>query len=158
MPSLASRQLLFRDKANGSLIVDKDGKTIHGSRLIGQQFTRINISLPAPPMRAPMAWPMTRPVPAAATSARHRKNWRMRSRKTLQITAPKMVWRTNAPVPGRRRHSFRQRPGPAHQLRNAELQTPRVAKARGLSEDKVRELIKAEHRRPPALVFSANRA
>jgi K+-transporting ATPase ATPase C chain len=31
-------QALFRDKANGSLIVDKDG-TIHGSRLIGQQFT-----------------------------------------------------------------------------------------------------------------------
>ena len=26
-------------------------------------------------------------------------------------------------------------------LRNAELQTPRVAKARGLSEDKVRELV-----------------
>jgi len=28
-------------------------------------------------------------------------------------------------------------------LRNAELQTPRVAKARGLSVDKVRELIRA---------------
>ena len=31
-------QVLFHDKANGSLIVDKDG-TIHGSHLIGQQFT-----------------------------------------------------------------------------------------------------------------------
>src|ERR1051325_11345294 len=31
-------QVLFRDKANGSLIVDKDG-TIHGSRLLGQNFT-----------------------------------------------------------------------------------------------------------------------
>src|ERR1022692_3947184 len=31
-------QILFHDKANGSLIVDKDG-TIHGSRLIGQRFT-----------------------------------------------------------------------------------------------------------------------
>src|SRR5450756_1266627 len=31
-------QVLFRDQANGSLIVDKEG-TIHGSRLIGQQFT-----------------------------------------------------------------------------------------------------------------------
>jgi len=28
-------------------------------------------------------------------------------------------------------------------LRNAELQLPRVAKARGLSEDKVRELVRA---------------
>src|ERR1035437_9320397 len=31
-------QILFHDKANGSLIVGKDG-TIHGSRLLGQQFT-----------------------------------------------------------------------------------------------------------------------
>src|SRR6202012_371698 len=31
-------QILFHDKANGSLMVDKDG-TIHGSRLIGQPFT-----------------------------------------------------------------------------------------------------------------------
>src|SRR5689334_6482019 len=31
-------QALFHDKANGSLIVDKDG-TIHGSRLLGQNFT-----------------------------------------------------------------------------------------------------------------------
>ena len=31
-------QALFRDKANGSLIVDKDG-TIRGSQLLGQQFT-----------------------------------------------------------------------------------------------------------------------
>src|ERR1035438_9415702 len=31
-------QTLFHDQANGSLIVDKDG-TIHGSRLLGQQFT-----------------------------------------------------------------------------------------------------------------------
>ena len=31
-------QALFHDKANGSLIVDAGG-TIHGSRLLGQQFT-----------------------------------------------------------------------------------------------------------------------
>jgi potassium-transporting ATPase KdpC subunit len=32
-------QALFKDKANGSLIVGKDG-TVLGSRLIGQQFTQ----------------------------------------------------------------------------------------------------------------------
>ena len=31
-------QLVFRDQANGSLIIGRDG-VIHGSRLIGQQFT-----------------------------------------------------------------------------------------------------------------------
>src|SRR5438093_12652932 len=30
-------QALFREKANGSLIVDKDG-TVHGSKLLGQPF------------------------------------------------------------------------------------------------------------------------
>src|SRR5450759_2131936 len=31
-------QVFFRDQANGSLIVDKDG-TVHGSKSLGQQFT-----------------------------------------------------------------------------------------------------------------------
>src|SRR4029079_14768248 len=31
-------QALFRDKANGSLIVDQDG-TVHGSKLLAQGFT-----------------------------------------------------------------------------------------------------------------------
>ena len=31
-------KILFPDQANGSLIVDKDG-TVHGSKLLGQQFT-----------------------------------------------------------------------------------------------------------------------
>src|SRR6266542_4296078 len=31
-------QAVFRDKANGSLIVDKDGK-VRGSRLLGQSFS-----------------------------------------------------------------------------------------------------------------------
>src|SRR5208283_1403235 len=31
-------QALFHNQANGSLIVDKDG-TVHGSKLLGQQFT-----------------------------------------------------------------------------------------------------------------------
>ena len=39
------------------------------------------------------------------------------------------------------RHRLRQRTRSAHQPANAELQTARVAKARGLTEEKVRELI-----------------
>src|SRR5690348_5880277 len=40
-------QVLFHDKANGSLIVDKDG-TIRGSRLLGQQFSAEKYFHPRP--------------------------------------------------------------------------------------------------------------
>ena len=39
-------QVVFRDKANGSLIVDKDG-TVRGSKLLGQGFTGREIFSPA---------------------------------------------------------------------------------------------------------------
>src|SRR5437868_3628425 len=40
-------QALFHDKANGSLIVDKDG-TVRGSRLLGQQFSADKYFHPRP--------------------------------------------------------------------------------------------------------------
>jgi len=40
-------QALFREKANGSLIVDKSG-TIRGSRLLGQQFAADKYFHPRP--------------------------------------------------------------------------------------------------------------
>src|ERR1035437_7733600 len=40
-------QILFDDKASGSLIVGQDG-SIHGSRLIGQQFTADKYFHPRP--------------------------------------------------------------------------------------------------------------
>src|SRR6266496_3470952 len=40
-------QALFREKANGSLIVDKDG-TVRGSRLLGQNFTADKYFHPRP--------------------------------------------------------------------------------------------------------------
>ena len=50
---------------------------------------------------------------------------------------------TNTPVPADAVTASASGLDPHISLRNAELQTPRVAKARGLSADKVRELIRA---------------
>jgi len=50
---------------------------------------------------------------------------------------------TNTPVPADAVTASASGLDPHISLRNAELQTPRVARARGLSEDRVRELIHA---------------
>jgi K+-transporting ATPase ATPase C chain len=50
---------------------------------------------------------------------------------------------TNTPVPADAVTASASGLDPHISLRNAELQAPRVAKVRGLSEDKVRELIRA---------------
>ena len=63
-------QVLFHDKANGSLIVDQDG-TVRGSKLLAQGFTVRNIFIRA--LRPP-ATATTPPIPAAAISARLRKS------------------------------------------------------------------------------------
>jgi K+-transporting ATPase ATPase C chain len=130
-------QVLFHDKANGSLIVDKDG-TIHGSRLLGQQFTGEKYF---------------HSRPSAAGNGYDASN---SSGSNLGPTSQKLAdtikqniadYRaqnnlgTNAPVPADAVTASASGLDPHISLRNAELQTPRVAKARGVKEDKVRELI-----------------
>lgn len=140
-------QLLFHDKANGSLMVDKDG-TIHGSKLIGQQFTLDKYF-------------HTRPSDAGANGMAYDptssggSNLGPTSQKLHDAIAQGVSdyrtqngLATNAPVPGDAVTASGSGLDPHISLRNAELQTPRVAKARGLSEDKVRELIRANTDEP----------
>ena len=96
-----------------------------------------NIFSRAPRRRATATTP---PVPAAATSARPRQTWSPPSPSASPITARKTAGDQRARA-RRRRDRIRQRPRPAHQPANAALQIPRVAKARGLSEERVRELV-----------------
>jgi len=136
-------QALFHDQANGSLIMDKDGKTIHGSRLIGQQFTLDKYF-------------HTRPSDAGANGMSYDptssggSNLGPTSQKLHDTVAQGVSdyrsqngLATNAPVPADAVTASGSGLDPHISPRNAELQTPRVAKARGLSEDKVRELIRA---------------
>ena len=144
-------QLAFRDQANGSLIVGKDG-TIHGSRLIGQQFTADKYF-------------QTRPSDAGANGMAYDptssggSNLGPTSQKLHDTIAQNISdyrtqngLATNAPVPADAVTASASGLDPHISLPNAELQAPRVAKARGLGEDRVRELIRA-HTDAPSLGF-----
>jgi len=131
-------QVLFHDKANGSLIVDKDG-TIRGSRLIGQQFS---------------ADKYFHPRPSAAgngydASNSGGSNLGPTSQKLRDSIAQNVAdFRSqnglapNTPVPADAVTASGSGLDPHISLQNAEIQTVRVAKARNLSVEKVREFIK----------------
>ena len=131
-------QALFRDKANGSLIVEKDG-TVRGSKLLGQSFT---------------AEKYFHPRPSAAGNGYDAAN---SSGSNLGPTSQKLndaikdrvaAYRTEnglggtEPVPGDAVTASGSGLDPHISLRNAELQAARVAKARGLELEKVRSLIR----------------
>ena len=131
-------QAVFRDKANGSLIVDKNGM-VRGSKLLGQGFT---------------AEKYFHPRPSAAGNGYDAAN---SSGSNLGPTSQKL----NDSIK-ERLEAYRKENGiketdsvtadavtasgsgldPHIRVRNAELQIPRVAKARGLDADKARALIR----------------
>src|SRR6516164_6721539 len=130
-------QALFRDKANGSLIVDKSG-TLRGSKLLAQGFT---------------AEKYFHPRPSAAGNGYDAAN---SSGSNLGPTSQKLndaikdriaTYRTenglkdSEPIPADAVTASGSGLDPHISLRNAELQIGRVAKARGLSDGKIRELI-----------------
>jgi potassium-transporting ATPase KdpC subunit len=135
-------QILFPNQANGSLITGKDG-TIHGSRLIGQQFTldKYFISRPSDAGANGMAYDPT----ASGGSNLGPTSQKLHDTIVQNIAAYRTQNNldTNAPVPADAVTASASGLDPHISLRNAELQAPRVAKARGLTEDKVRELIRA---------------
>jgi K+-transporting ATPase ATPase C chain len=132
-------QALFHDKANGSLIVDADG-TVHGSKLLGQQFTADKYF-------------QSRPSAAGngydATSSSG-SNLGPTSQKLNDAIAQRIAdyraqngLATNAPVPADAVTASGSGLDPHISLRNAELQAPRIAKARNLEVEKVLALAHA---------------
>ena len=129
-------QVLFHDKANGSLIADSTG-AIRGSRLLGQQFTADKYF-------------HSRPSAAGngydATSSGG-SNLGPTSKKLADAIAQNIAdYRTqnslgtNDPVPADAVTESASGLDPHISVRNAELQAPRVAKARSLAVEKVLEL------------------
>ena len=135
----AGGQLLFHDKANGSLIVDADG-TVRGSALLGQSFTSEKYFHPRPSAAGTG-------YDAASSSGTN-----------LGPTSTKLADAVRAAVEAYRKEnglaggvtvpadavtSSASGLDPHITPANAELQAPRVAHARHLPIERVRELIVA---------------
>jgi K+-transporting ATPase ATPase C chain len=132
-------QMLFHDQANGSLIVDRDG-TVHGSRLIGQQFTADKYFHSRPSAAGNGYDPTSSGGSNLGPTSSNLVN--TITQRIADYRAQNNLT-TNALVPADAVTASGSGLDPHISLRNAQLQTPRVAKARGLSEDKVRELVRA---------------
>lgn len=130
-------QAAFHGKANGSLIIDASG-TVRGSALLGQLFTGDKY-FNSRPSAAGNGYDATSsggsnlgPTSQKLNDAIKDRIADYRKRNGLKDSDPVPADAVTASASGLDPHI-----SPA----NAALQTPRVAKARGLGEDKVRELI-----------------
>lgn len=132
-------QLLFPHQANGSLIVDKSG-AVRGSSLIAQNFTGEQYFHPRPSAAGSNGYD--------PTSSSGSNLGPTSSNLVANITANLAAYRsdnglaTNAPVPADAVTESASGLDPHISVANAELQIPRVAKQRGISEDQVRQIVR----------------
>ena len=131
-------QLLFPRQANGSLLVDKSG-AVRCSALIAQNFTSQQYFHPRPSAAGANGFD--------ATSSGGSNLGPTSSNLVANITQNIATYRsdnglaTNAPVPADAVTASASGLDPHISVANAELQFPRVAKARGISEDQVHKLV-----------------
>jgi K+-transporting ATPase ATPase C chain len=132
-------QLLFPHQANGSLLTDKSN-TVRGSELLAQNFTGAGYFHPRPSAAGANGYD--------ATSSGGSNLGPTSSNLVANITGNIATYRsdnnlaTNAPVPADAATASASGLDPHISVANADIQIPRVAKARGISEDRVRELVK----------------
>lgn len=137
-------QSAFKEKANGSLITDKDG-IVRGSALLSQNFAAENYFHPRPSAAGSGH-------DAASSSG---SNLGPTSQKLHDAIKERIVaYRTKnglavgATVPADAVTASGSGLDPHISVKNAELQTARVAKARDLSIEKVKELIASNTAKP----------
>jgi K+-transporting ATPase ATPase C chain len=135
----SAAQLMFRDQANGSLIVDKDG-TVRGSRLLGQNFTGEKYFHPRP-SSAGNGYDAANSSGSNLGPTSQKLNDAIKDRVATYRKENGLKESDSAPADAVTASGSGL--DPHISLRNAELQTARVAKARNVSVDKVRELIRA---------------
>jgi len=150
----AAGQLLFPHQANGSLLVDKSN-TVRCSELLAQNFTGAGYFHPRPSSAGANGFD--------ATSSSGSNLGPTSSNLVANITANIATYRsdnnlaTNAPVPADAVTASASGLDPHISLANAELQIPRVAKTRGISEEQVRKLVQQSTSRRDLGVFGESR-
>ena len=146
-------QLLFPHQANGSLLVDKSG--MRGSALLAQNFTGAEYFHPRPSAAGANGFD--------ATSSGGSNLGPTSSNLAANITQNIATYRsdnglaTNTPVPADAVTASGSGLDPDISPANAALQVPRVAKARGLSGERVRKLVKQNTHRRDLGVFGEPR-
>jgi K+-transporting ATPase ATPase C chain len=130
-------QVLFRDQANGSLITGADGN-VRGSKLLGQAFSDAKYFHPRP-SAAGNGYDATSSGGSNLGPTSRKLNDAIKDR--VAAYRKENGLGENDSLPADAVTASGSGLDPQISLRNAELQTPRIAKARGLSEQKVRELI-----------------
>lgn len=133
----AGAQALFPDQANGSLVTDKDG-TVRGSRLLAQNFSSDKYFQPRPSAAG---------TGYDATNSSGTNLGPTSQKLADSIKAAVAAYRTSnglaadAPVPADAVTSSGSGLDPHISVANAQLQTARVAKARGLPPTQVQLLV-----------------
>jgi len=133
----AIAQAAFHDKANGSLIVDKDG-TVRGSKLLGQNFTAEKYFHPRP-SAAGNGYDAANSGGSNLGPTSQKLNDTIKER--IEAYRKENGLMEIDSVPADAVTASGSGLDPHITVRNAELQLARVAKARGLSEAKLRTLI-----------------
>jgi K+-transporting ATPase ATPase C chain len=132
-------QLLFPHQANGSLLVDKSG-AVRGSALLAQNFTGAQYFHPRPSAAGANGFDATSSsgsnLGPTSTNLFAAVAQRISDYRTENNLA------TNAVVPADAVTASASGLDPHISVANAELQIPRVAKARRISEDNVRALVR----------------
>lgn len=132
-------QTLFHDQANGSLLLDSAG-SVRGSRLLGQQFTAEKY-FQSRPSAAGNGYDASSSGGSNLGPTSQKLNDAVAQRIADYRTQNNLA--TNAPVPADAVTASGSGLDPHISLRNAELQAPRVAKARNLPVEKVLALVHA---------------
>ena len=131
-------ETLFHDKANGSLILDRDG-AVRGSRLLAQGFTAEKYFHPRP-SAAGNGYDAGNSGGSNLGPTSQKLNDAIKDR--IDAYRKENGLSENGAIPADAVTASGSGLDPHISLHNAELQIPRVAKARTVSEEKLRELIK----------------